>query len=154
MVLGWSPFRIISNDHTQPSKMATMTKNRKYWQNISSETTGPIGFKLWGNSPWMVPFQNFLSDHFADQPRWLPWRSIENSAKNQFKNHLWNYWTNCDQHLGDWFLDGPFQKCFGWEFFFQCLLINFLFLVMMAISVGSRDCSDKILIGRWPSHST
>ena len=108
----WSPFRIISNDHTQPSKMATMTKNRKYWQNISSETTGPIGFKLWGNSPWMVPFQNFLSDHFADQPRWLPWRSIENSAKNQFKNHLWNYWTNCDQHLGDWFLDGPFQKCF------------------------------------------
>jgi hypothetical protein len=40
------------------------------------------------------------------------------------------------------------------NFFFQCLLINFLFLVMMAISVGSRDCSDKILIGRWPSHST
>ena len=55
----WSPFRIISNDHTQPSKMAAMTKNRKYWQNISSETTGPIGSKLWGSSPWMVPFQNF-----------------------------------------------------------------------------------------------
>ena len=66
-----------------------------------------FGEAVLGWSPFRI-----LSDNFADQPRWLPWRSIDNSAKNQFKNHLWNYWTNCDQHLADWFLDGPFQKCF------------------------------------------
>jgi hypothetical protein len=54
--------------------MAAMTKNRKYWQNISSETTGPIWFKLWGSSPWMVPFQY-------------------NSKRGPSKDHLCQVWS-------------------------------------------------------------
>ena len=83
-VLGWSPFRILSDNFAdQPRWLPwrSIENSAKNQFKTISETTGPIVTKIWGIGSWMVPFRS-VSDVPACQPRRLSFLRVENSAKN------------------------------------------------------------------------
>ena len=79
---------------------------------ISSETTGPVWTKLGRDSPWVVPFQNYIR-----RPR--PPTKMATMAKNRKSNKkiiknllLWNYLANWDQTWVEWSLGGPLSELY------------------------------------------
>ena len=62
MVLGWSPFRFVSDDPDCHPRWMPLLKIENSAKNnlkmIFSETAGPIGPKLWWNGLQMVLFEN------------------------------------------------------------------------------------------------
>ena len=114
MVLGWSPFRIVSdNPPCQPRwlpllKIENLAKN--HLKIIFSETAGPIGPKLWWNGLQMV-----LVESCVRWPR-PPTKTAAVTKSRKFgkkslKNYLlWNYWANWAQTLVEWSLGGHLSE--------------------------------------------
>ena len=115
MVLGWSPFRIVSDDPAHQSRWPPWLKiensAKKSFKVFFSETAWQIETKPWLKGPWMFPFR-IVSDDPTHQPRWPPWLKIENSAKKSlkifFSETAWPIWTKLWWN-GPWVV--PFQDC-------------------------------------------
>ena len=114
MVLGWSPFRIVSDNRTRQPKWLPLLKiensAKDHLKIIFSETARPIGPKLWWNGLQMVLFEKCVR-----RPR--PPTKIAAVTKNRkydkksLKNYLlWNYWANWAQTMMEWSLGGHLSE--------------------------------------------
>jgi hypothetical protein len=111
MVLGSSPFRIVSDNFPRQPRWLPLLKIENSAKNhlkmILSETVGP---KLWWNGLRMVLFENCV--------RWpQPPTKIAAVTKNRkfgkksLKNYLlWNYGANWAQTMVEWSLGGHLSE--------------------------------------------
>jgi hypothetical protein len=114
MAFRWSSFRNVSDDPSRQPRWPPLLKIENSAKNhlkiISSETTGPIGPKLWRNGLQMVHFESCVR-------RSRPPTKIAAVSKNRkfgkksLQNYLlWNYWANWVQTMVEWSLGGHLSE--------------------------------------------
>jgi hypothetical protein len=77
-------------------------RQEDFYENFSSETTGPIAIKLLWNDPWMAPFQNCV--RWSRLPTKMATKLKIEKRGMKFKKNLllWNYCANLNQTLLKW----------------------------------------------------
>ena len=119
MVLGWCPFRILSDDPPgnqdschQPTLFYLSGKCLK----ISSETACLILTKLWCYMVLKWSYFRIISDFPARQPRWSPSADIiltEDPMGKMFKIlHFWNCLASWEQTSVEWSFGGYFSQLY------------------------------------------
>ena len=111
IVLGWSPFRIVS-DNPPPTKMAAVTKNRKFG---NKSPKNYLIWNCWVN--WAQTMVEWSSDGPLCVRRSRPQTKIAAVTKNRkigkksLKNYLfWNYCANWAQAMVEWSFGGHLSE--------------------------------------------
>ena len=105
----------MSDDPGHQTKMAAITKNRKYGK---KSIKNHLLWDCWAN--WAQTIVEWSSDGPLSelclmapvrQPRWSPLLKIRKFAKQSLKNYLlWNCWANWAQTMVEWSLGDPLSE--------------------------------------------
>ena len=105
----------MSDDPGHQTKMAAITKNRKYGK---KSLKNHLLWNCWAN--WAQTMVEWSSDGPLSelclmapvrQPRWPPLLKIRKFAKKSLKNYLlWNCWANWAQTMVEWSLGDPLSE--------------------------------------------